>query len=452
MKKFLCTFFLCMLTAVTLTVSAHAAADTIKVGLYFGSTALESADLENYVGSGYALGWFDEGTREFHEVTRVPERKLTIRPSGSGTVVTAAGSGTVLYQFGGGSGRSLGILPDGQGRKAQTWCKGFRWYGGFEYRLDANGKLDVINVVELDDYVKGVLPYEMSPAWPLEALKAQAVCARTYALLPSKHYETYRFDVCNTTECQVYQGVNLAGEMTDRAVDETAGIVALYDGKYAETYYCSANGGASEASENVWSNALPYLVGKADPYEALTDVPDYHYTIRYTYSQLSQRLKESGYSIGTVKSACVSRTTPAGNVAEVTFRDTSGKTLTLTKEACRWALDTKSMRFTIDGGTASWNTTAGTLASLSDAYSLSSRGLLGLLGNGSAYAVTSDGTTELKRSTAAGSGDGITITGTGWGHGVGMSQYGAKAMAEQGYTYEDILLFYYTGITLGSVR
>ena len=424
-----------MLTAATLAVSARAGEDTIKVGLNFGSSALASANLENAVGSGYYIGWFEEGSRAFHEITYVKERKLTMRSSGGGVAVMST--------------------DDGQGDKAQTWFRGYRWYGGFEYRRDTGGRISVINVVDLEDYVKGVLPYEMSPVWPLEALKAQAVCARTYALLPSKHSAGH-FDVCNTTECQVYCGVNLASALTDRAVEETAGVAALYGGKYAETYYCSANGGASESSENVWSNPLPYLMGKEDPYEALTDIPDYHYTIQYTYGQLGQRLRDKGYSIGNVNAAYVSKTTPSGNVAEITFRDTSGKTVTLTKESCRWTLDTKSMHFTITGGgnAGSWsvNPSKAQLPSFGDAGVISGNGSLGRLPEGEAYAITAAGISKLEQPPAsAGSDNGITITGAGWGHGVGMSQYGAKAMAEQGYTYEDILRFYYTGITLGKI-
>ncbi len=554
MKKFLCTFFLCMLTAVTLNVSARAGEDIIKAGLYFGDKALYSANLQNDIGSGYALGWFDENSRQFQEIGYLEDEKISMTaggtiyisggaysasrpgkvdgviggyqvqleevfpsfeeasyaaeqlpggfpafinnqyrvrmggftaredaetaaatyatqvwvdrygmsraasgsvtvPSSTGVVVTVTGTEEVLFAFDCSGATSLGIMPDGGREKARTWFKGYRWYGGFEYRRSTGGNLNVINVVELDDYVRGVLPYEMSPSWPLEALKAQAVCARTYALLPSKHYGSYRFDVCNTIDCQVYQGTNLSSSLTDQAVDETAGVVALYGGKYAETYYCSANGGASEASENVWSNPLPYLVGKEDPYEAMTSIPDYHYTIHYTYSQLSKRLKDKGYSIGTVCEAYVSKTTPTGNVAEITFNDTAGKTVKLTKEACRWTLDAKSMRFTISGGGGggSWfvNPSASPLSVLKEAYTISGKGLVGLFGGGSAYVITSSGTSEVKQAGGSTySEDGITITGTGWGHGVGMSQYGAKAMAEQGYTYEDILTFYYTGITL----
>lgn len=557
MKKFLCTFFLCMLTAVTLTASARAAENVIKAGLYYGSGALYSANLENYEGSGYYLGWFDEDTRDFHQIGALSETAISmtadgtiyrsgktysatrpaqtdstiggyhvqlreefpsfdeaayaagqlpdafpafinnvyrvrmgsfttreaaevaaatyatrswvdrygmdraasgdvVSPSATGVVITVTGTDKLLFAFDCSGAKSLGIQPNGGAAKAQTWFKGYRWYGGFEYRRSTGGNINVINVVPLDDYVRGVLPYEMSPVWPLEALKAQAVCARTYALLPSKHYSSYRFDVCNTTDCQVYQGVNLSSAVTDRAVQETAGIVALYGGKYAETYYCSSNGGASESSENVWSNPLPYLVGKEDPYEKLTNIPDYNYTITYTWSQLTSRLKEKGYSIGTVAAAYVSKTTLTGNVAEITFRDTAGKTVTLTKEACRWTLDTKSMRFTINGGGSGgtgWSVNPGgtALGSLSDVYTISGKGLVGLFGGGNAYVITSSGTSALQQTGGTvtnGTGNGITITGTGWGHGVGMSQYGAKAMAEQGYTYEDILLFYYTGIKL----
>ena len=546
MKKFLCTFFLCMLTAVTLTVSARAAEDTLRVGLNYGGSALYSANLQNFQGSGYYLGWFDESTGDFVQAGYLEEEKISMTadgtiyisggsyyasrpgrvdataggyhfqldeffptfeearrtaerigdafpalinnqyrvragsftsreeaeaaaatyatygytgavssPSATAVTVTVTTTSTILFQFDCSGAKSLGVVPDGGGGKALTWFRGYKWYGGFEYRRSTGGNLNVINVVDVDDYVKGVLPYEMSPAWPLEALKAQAVCARTYALLQTKHRDSYRFDVCTTTDCQVYQGANQASALTDRAVEETAGMAAMYGGKYAETYYYASNGGASESSENVWSMPLPYLVGKEDPYEGTISIPDYVYTMTYSYSQLSALLKSKGYSIGTVSSAYVSRTTPTGNVAEITFRDTAGKTVVITKEACRSVLETKSMRFTISGGGSggSWqvNPSGGALSSLSGAYTVTASGVSAYEG-GDAYVITASGVSRLQKPPAvSGSGSGITISGTGWGHGVGMSQYGAKAMAELGRTYEEILHFYFTGITIGSV-
>ena len=541
MNKFLRTFFLCMLTAVTLTVSARAAEDTLRVGLNYGGSALYSANLQNFQGSGYYLGWFDESTGDFVQAGYLEEEKISMTadgtiyisggsyyasrpgrvdataggyhfqldeffptfeearrtaerigdafpalinnqyrvragsfpsreeaeaaaatyatygytgavssPSATAVTVTVTTTSTILFQFDCSGAKSLGVVPDGGGGKALTWFRGYKWYGGFEYRRSTGGNLNVINVVDVDDYVKGVLPYEMSPAWPLEALKAQAVCARTYALLQTKHRDSYRFDVCTTTDCQVYQGANQASALTDRAVEETAGLAAMYGGKYAETYYYASNGGASESSENVWSMPLPYLVGKEDPYEGTISIPDYVYTMTYSYSQLSALLKSKGYSIGTVSSAYVSRTTPTGNVAEITFRDTAGKTVVITKEACRSVLETKSMRFTISGGGSggSWqvNPSGGALSSLSGAYTVTASGVSAYEG-GDAYVITASGVSRLQKPP----GSGITISGTGWGHGVGMSQYGAKAMAELGRTYEEILHFYFTGITIGSV-
>jgi stage II sporulation protein D len=109
----------------------------------------------------------------------------------------------------------------------------------------------------------------MSPSWPLEALKAQAVCARTYVMASRKHSG---FDVCTTECCQVYQGIGRANATTDMAVDQTAGQYMTYNGELCVAYYSSSDGGATENSENVWNEAIGYLRGVVDPYEA--DIAD----------------------------------------------------------------------------------------------------------------------------------------------------------------------------------
>ena len=574
MKKLLCHMLLAVLLALALTGGALAAGnkETVKVGLYYGSNALYSANLENYAGSGYRLGWFDETTREFTEVGRLDERAISmtadgtiyisggsyssspsgrvdrviggyhveladtfatfeeakyvagqfaaafpayiggaytvrvgsfasqaeaevaaatystyiwydlyggahsfvgraVSPSSTGVTITVTKTDKVLFHFDCYGARNLGIQP-GSGPSAGktiTWFKGYKWHGGFEYRRSTGGNINVINVVPLDDYVRGVLPYEMSTKWPLEALKAQAVCARSYALLPSKHYKSYGFDICNTTDCQVYRGVAKDGAAVDRAVDETAGMVATYMGQIAETYYYSSNGGASESSENVWSKALPYLVGKEDPYEAMTNIPDYRYQETYTYDQLTRILQSKKYQIGQVSGVYISRYTPTGNVAEITFTDTSGRSLRITGEKCKTVFYTtlfggtksvKSMRFSFDGSIGGGGgggipvNGGGSITSLSGAYAIT--------GDGSVFpvtgstAITSSGITTVTGSAApsvstGNSGNSITITGIGSGHNVGMSQYGAKAMAEMGMSYMDILQFYFTGITIERV-
>ena len=150
--------------------------------------------------------------------------------------------------------------------------------------------------------------------------------------------------------------------------------------------------------------------------------------------------------------AYVSQTTPAGNAAAVTFQDTSGKTLTITKEACRLVLGAKSMRFSITGGGGSggyYVNSAGTLLpSLEGVYVLSNSGSAPYPG-GAAYGARAAGVAPLSPTAGTAASDsGITITGTGSGHNVGLSQYGAKAMAELGFDYQEILHFYYTDINL----
>lgn len=187
-------------------------------------------------------------------------------------VVTKTGTTQILFEFDCGSTYSLAVAPISSSGKAVTWCKGYKYYGDFQYTRLTSGALTVVNFVDLEDYVKGVVPYEMSSSWPLEALKAQAVCARTYVATNQNKYRAYGFDVTNNTSCQVYRGLSGANETTDRAVDETAGLFVRYQGELCQVLYFAADGGATEDSENVWSDAvIPYLRGVEDPYEADID-------------------------------------------------------------------------------------------------------------------------------------------------------------------------------------
>lgn len=372
-------------------------------------------------------------------------------PSGTGITVLSSETNKILFEFDCSGAKSLGILPNDGAPGTLTSFKGNTWYGGFEFRRSTGGNINVINVVDLEDYVKGVVPNEMYTSWPIEALKAQAVCARTYVLMQTKHYKSHKFDVCNTTCCQAYRGIGKANAATDQAVEETRGVVLTYNGELAAAYYCQSNGGASESPENVWTSALPHLIGKEDPYEATITIPGYHYTLTYTFDQLTQILQNKGKYIGMVTSVFVSKTTPTGNVLEVTFVGTNGS-YTERGINCSYLLSTKSMRFTISGGenTSNYyiNDAANGVPTVNGLYTINgSQEISGYTG-GDTYVITSSGVKPLENGNDLDEGSYITITGTGYGHNIGMSQYGAKAMAGLGYTYEDILHFYYTGITL----
>lgn len=395
-----------------------------------------------------------------------------VKSSSAGVLVTRTRTTDVLFEFQNGWDLSLGVMPQaGRREEPVTWFKGYKYKGGFEYVRPSGGDLRVINVVDLEDYVKGVVPYEMNGDWPLAALEAQAVCARTFACRNAKH-QSYDFDVCSGTCCQVYNGTNTATERSDEAVDNTEGECLYYDGALIEAVYHSSNGGATEDAENVWGGRVPYLVGKEDPYEALTSIPNYNWSVTYTADQLTWILQQKNYDIGQVENVYVSAVTDMGNVAAVTFVDTRGKTLTVKGDAARtvfysstYQKSVPSMRFTISGGEGGETVVVSggsfyvngskKLSTLKGAVAIAAGGKTTTLSGGDQYVITADGvekrsagTVTRRTGVTSGSGDSFTITGTGSGHNVGLSQYGARAMAEDGYSYDEILEFYYTDTTI----
>lgn len=381
--------------------------------------------------------------------------------SGTSYTVTVVETGTdkIRFEFDYGGKFYLAVRPIApEGTKPLTYYKDIRYYGDFCYVRAGTETLSVVNYVNIEDYIKGVIPYEMSPSWPIEALKALAVCARTYAMYYLNKHGSLGYDVCNTTECQVYYGTNSANDTTDRAVDETRGMYLTYDGKLCETFYYSSNGGASESSENVWNEARPYLRGVVDPYEAavVNKISNYNWTVTYSGSELAEKLRAKGYNCSTIVKFEILEFTPTENVKRIRFTDSTGKTITLSKENCRLVLGLRSQRYTINGTTAQSNniyvnSSANFLTSLfSSLFGIGSGGISSLVGD-EVYAISGSGDVEKVEAstTSSTSGDRFVITGSGWGHNVGMSQWGAYSMAANyGKTFDEILTFYYTNTVI----
>ena len=401
--------------------------------------------------------------------------------------VTRTGTAEILFQFDGGDDLALGVMPDGTGADTvRTWFKGYRYYGGFRYERIGGGDLTVVNIVDLETYIKGVVPYEMSSSWPLEALKVQAVCARSYAYINihSGKHTSYHFDVCNTTDCQAYYGAGTnssfyqATERTDQAVDETAGKYAWYDGQVIEAFYSSSHGGASESVYNVWGTSLeqyPYLCGVEDPYEAdMASKNSYSsWTVSYSSSELAQRLENYGYDASSGIESLTLTYSDLGNVIQVRVNYRDGGSDTIRPSSMRSVFGISSIRFTVNGQAASSGSgttsssgggltangstsldSQGTYTVISGSGSLSQAGLDGL------YAISGSGSITPAEDAASGgssgtdtptgtqvtvSGSSYTFQGSGNGHQLGLSQYGAWAMAERGFTYDEIIEFYYPG-------
>jgi stage II sporulation protein D len=133
--------------------------------------------------------------------------------------------------------------------------------GRIEVFTNTHGSLTVVNVLGLEDYVRGVVANELSPGgYPaLEALKAQAIAARTYAMRNRGQFLSQGFDVLPTTRSQVYRGLSSEQPLSTRAVDETRGLIATYNGEPINALYTSTCGGRSEDAEKIFNQAVPYL-------------------------------------------------------------------------------------------------------------------------------------------------------------------------------------------------
>lgn len=195
-----------------------------------------------------------------------------------------AGTGSIRL-----SGTAIGGLTDG------------RYRGQLAFSETPLGGMYVVNALDIDDYVQGVVPGEVPSSWKPAALRAQAVAARSYAQTTDAGGAL--FDQYPDTRSQVYRGVSVETSATNRAVRATSGEVVKYKGKVATTFFFSTSGGQTENTENVWqgSKAVPYLKSVKDPFDRIS--PYHRWTVRYSRAALQSKL--SSYVKGQLKNVVV---------------------------------------------------------------------------------------------------------------------------------------------------
>ncbi len=318
---------------------------------------------------------------------------------------------------------------------------GHERFGEFSIGVTEEGRLIPVVRLPRDRYLKGVVPKEMSTAAPLDALRAQAIAARTFSVRISGRYDAAGYDICDTTSCQVYGGDDVGTAASDRAVDSTSGLILTYDGKPAHTFYHASSGGYVENSEDIFSAALPYLVAAEDPYSGGAAARQWE--ARFTPAELATRLAKKGYQLGRIKRWKIDEQLPSGRVVGLTIVGT-GDRVTLKKEAIRSALGydkVKSLLFTTDSVDGQFMATANALldCDLDDCTVVGADDAEQRLSTGDVYAMTATGKRRLEASAESA----FTLRGKGWGHGLGMSQVGAKEMAKNGFDFREILQFYY---------
>jgi stage II sporulation protein D len=341
-------------------------------------------------------------------------------------------------------------------------------------------KLLTINYVELENYLYGVVPNEIPSSWGMEALKAQALAARTYAVYNIKPRQIY--DMEDNQNSQVYMGYDYEKSSTNRAVDETRGQMIYYDGKLIEAFYHSTSGGSTENSENVWYEAVPYLRGVPDEFSDNSGSPHTTWQVTYYKEDIIRQLNLDDHDVNELYGIEIKKVSENNRVIECIFLTDAGE-ISYKKEYARLLLGLKSSWFTVENGASFYFITEYFPISESPVEQeegVPSRGgILDLITDGETeetgetgrdkefekgslggkYVFTDQGPKKLNREKVAFiSSKGVSVIdtdsdqynfeGRGWGHGIGMSQYGAKQMAEEGYTYEEILKYYYTGVTV----
>lgn len=445
----LCLIFL--LLFIPLSVSVHAddaLPQYVRIGLMYGNGAPKTVQLESE--HGFLLGSYDE--REFIKSKAVSETALTVSVS-QGNIRVCNADGEVLYT----GGLSAGIKPDATGKEQKLLIDGVEYRGAVDCTIDGDA-ITVVNVVLLDHYLYGVISREMSPSWHIDALKAQAVCARNYVTVHLNKHSDQGFDLCSGVHCQAYSGTKVESSNSYAPVDETTGQVLTYNGDLAELYYSASMGPTTEDVKNVWGNRVPYLISVDNRFEDTENIPNGKWNGTLTQDEATTIMRNKGYDVGEVTDIEVLEYTANDRVLKMKVTGTSGSK-TFERESCRTLFNTitKSQMFTVTksskGGTtgATVQVTDGATVTGCNIGSLVILTASGRFSLDSDTLYVSDGEEQESYSKTAPDPTGdisFYFEGTGWGHSVGMSQYGAKGMAENGYDYTEILLHYFPGTKL----
>jgi stage II sporulation protein D len=324
---------------------------------------------------------------------------------------------------------SVRLVPVGA---QPTTIAGLGSYLGQVKLTAASDGIVVVNRLRLERYLLGLA--EVPPDWPTEALKAQAVAARTYALNtlaggPAGAAATYGFDICATVECQVFSGAEILQQSDGRrwanAVRSTAGEAILYEGRPILARYHSVSGGQTFDNEQVFPSegSFPYLKGVPSTTEG--DSPLDRWAVEFTTSDLQRILERSGrwsQAQGRLQGA---QTVPSRDGLHYPDVLLHGKKMKLRMTA-------EELRVIVREHAPA-----------------------ALPGKYPSFALTASGrlpeTFPSNRLSIGTEGGVVSVRGRGWGHGVGMSQWGAHGLAERGASYPEILHHYYSGVSIGDV-
>ncbi len=426
--------------------SAASYAETVN-----GIPALTNMNVWNV----YFAGYSNEGEAEQTKKGAV----ISIKANENAVVLCDGGVPKVVFDSGSFAPQVKGVQND------FVNLNGTGYRGAVEFMRKSNG-ITAVNVVTVDEYLYGVVSSEMPSEWHKEALKAQAVACRNYIMFTrEKHFES-GYNLCDSSHCQAYKGTAFESENSIEAVDETSGKYIYYNGEIINAVYHSSSGGYTAASEDVWGTPTAYL----QPVEEINEREGKVWTRVFSLGEITELLNLSGTNIGSAVNVYISSTASSGRVNALTIVGTNG-TKVLEKESIRTFFASakggslESRNFIMGNSTVSEINTKISAVSSDGINTVELNNMTALNGfgekavfngvNSNAVVIGKDTSKNYNvktvESTVVNTEPGtVSFSGKGWGHGVGMSQFGAKGMAEQGYGYEEILKHYYTGTYIGN--
>lgn len=534
MKKVLLVFIVSILTMITASIAyAVEVPNDIRVGLFYSSSAKSSVTLSSP--GGIEVGTINNGVFTLGFKVKANEQIVVRKNPNSkygvfvGEFNVAIGSADNYPYF-------KSLEKDGV---SLIVVDGKKYRGNIEIKRLSDSDMTIINHLSMQEYLYGVVPREIGGASPLEAVKAQAIIARTYAAKNMGRRDGLGFDLYPTATDQAYGGYEWEHDNSNKAVDLTYGEVATYKGELIGGNYFSTSGGYTEDSENVWGGKVDYLRAVPDTYEPEVE-GNTSWETTMTKEQVKASLSKNGINVGDIVDLVPIEYTDAGRVLKLKIVGTAGEKI-IEKDKVRTYLGLKSMWYTINDaaptvkGTSNVptpsNSTNNNEKEIPDKISIvvdenvddteeeekevslnvvknesesnDSKELIILVdengkkiitkGDNGQAIIIEDNTvqqTETKetkkdertaeelekktllqgilsiintglfttpklnvvapeyKSYASSTKEVFTFRGRGWGHAVGMSQNGAKGMANNGFSAEEIIKWYYSGVSI----
>lgn len=463
MKKFVYLIMLIVVMMFSCSFASVNVPDDIRIGLYSGTRAVKSFTVTSK--SGMQIGLVNDNG-DFKLLDKVDSNEeITIQRGKNSNSVNVEGIGEI-----GDDENFVRIIPNESNDVALLKVNNNNYRGEIEVRRFSTSDMTVINVINMQDYLYGVVPREIGGNSPIEAVKAQAIIARTYAAKNYNKRNKWDFNLTNTVDDQAYGGYDWENPNSNRAVDETINMVATYNGELIGGYYFSTSGGYTESSVNVWGGDVAYLEAVPDPYEP-ENLAKTTWTVTYSASEIKSLLAQKGINIGDITNMVVKEYTDAGRVLELEIIGTSG-THTLNKSSARTYLNLNSQWFTVnsDEPEVPEYTIYESDIEIKEEEPIEKEEiiedekenvikpllskLVALLNGGKEENVETEEVKEENDVTKINVNyeaknsktDTFEIKGRGWGHAVGMSQNGAIGMANNNFTCEEIIKWYYKGV------